>query len=141
MALVWDKDFECLVDKASRHNQTGVHDKRSGLAAPMVINDTLPRAIKSMADGRVYEGKRGYYKSVQRAGAEIVGFEKDVQRHTAKAVVPNHEADIVADTKAAIEIEHAKLPPNYSRAGRVLAKQQARKRRMSPASATSGCVI
>lgn len=48
---------------------------RSDLAAPMLIRDGM-EPIVSMADGREYDSKRAYHKSVRAAGCEIVGDDK-----------------------------------------------------------------
>ncbi|HEY5412541.1 MAG TPA: hypothetical protein VIJ94_17625 [Caulobacteraceae bacterium] len=56
-------------------------DKRSalplhaGAAAPMIRADGMA-PVRSMADGRVYESRSGYYASVRAAGCEIVGDER-----------------------------------------------------------------
>lgn len=55
------------------------------LAAPLsaprhyVIPDSMD-AIKSMADGKMYESKSDYYASVKARGFEIVGNEKPTLR-------------------------------------------------------------
>lgn len=48
---------------------------RSDLAAPSIRPDGMG-AIRSMADGQVYDGRSAYYDSVKRAGCEIVGDDK-----------------------------------------------------------------
>ncbi len=133
-ALVWDKDLECLVPKYGR-NYHDTSDLRSDLPSPAVHGGGMP-TIKSMADGQYYETKRNYYKSVSRAGAEIVGFDPRWQEHV-KAPQPfggdkAHEASLVADTKAAIQIEESKLPPTGGREWRSLARKQKRARRAAP---------
>ncbi len=56
-------------------------DKRSaaplhaGAAAPMIRTDGMA-PVRSMADGRIYESRSGYYASVRAAGCEIVGDER-----------------------------------------------------------------
>lgn len=76
--------------------------KRSDLPTPFVIG-TMP-AIKSMADGRIYDDKRSYHKSVARAGCEVIGYDRDWTSHIRPAYnEKEHEADIVADVKRAIE--------------------------------------
>ena len=128
--LVYDADLDCLVPKYGR-NWFEHHDKRSDLASPAVHAGGMP-AIKSMADGRIYETKRNYYKSVSRAGCEIVGFDKNWQEHI-KPPQPfggdkAHEASIVADVKAATEIEASKVP-SYGPEARRLMRKQRRKAR------------
>ena len=82
-------------------------DLRSSLPTPMVIGSMEP--IVSMADGRIYDDKRSYYKSLARQGCEIVGFDKNWTDHVAKPLDDAaHEADVVADVKKAIEIEKSK---------------------------------
>lgn len=76
--------------------------QRSALGAPLVIG-AMP-AIKSMADGQYYDDKRSYYKSVARAGCEIVGYDKNWTDHVKTTYdEKKHEADIVADVKKSIE--------------------------------------
>lgn len=58
-----------LVDKA----MAGPRDPAS--PAPMIRTDGM-EPIRSMADGRIYDGKSAYYASVRRAGCEIVGDDK-----------------------------------------------------------------
>lgn len=42
--------------------------------APYVVEDTM-KPIESMADGKVYDSKSAYYKSLKNLGYEIVGNE------------------------------------------------------------------
>lgn len=81
---------------------------RSGLAIPMIISDTLRDPVKSMADGRIYDSKSAYYKSVKSAGCEIVG--NDPAGYTPREIYDEkaHEAEIVADVKRAIQEESTK---------------------------------
>lgn len=75
--------------------------RRSGLACPMIISDSLDD-LKSMADGRIYTSKRAYYDSVKAHGCEIVANE-DLTKHTAPTYdAKQHEADIAADVSRAI---------------------------------------
>jgi hypothetical protein len=127
---VYDKDLGCLVPKYGR-NYFERDEKRSDLPSPSVIGGTMP-AIKSMADGRIYETKRNYEKSVSRAGCEIVGFDKRWQEHI-KAPQPYggekaHEAELVADVKKAIEIEQSKVPSYGPESRRLMRKQRRRER-------------
>ena len=131
---VYDKDLGCLVPKHGR-NHFDYNEKRSDLSAPHVIAGGMP-AIKSMADGRIYETKRNYEKSVHRHGCEIVGFDKRWQEHV-KPPKPfggdkAHEAALVADTKKALEIEKSKLPPTNGLECRRLARKQKRAARAAP---------
>lgn len=103
---VWSKDYDCLVPKdvylRSKHNM----DLRSDLPSPAIRPDTMP-AVKSMIDGKHYDSKSAYYKSVSRAGCEIVGFDKRWHEHI-KPPKPygtdkEHTEAIVADVKRAIQ--------------------------------------
>ncbi len=128
---VWDRDLECLVPKYGR-NYHDVSEIRSDLPSPAVHSGGMP-TIKSMADGRYYETKRNYYKSVSRAGAEIIGFDKHWQEHI-KEPQPYggekaHEASLVADVKKSFEIERSKLPPTGGLADRRLARKQRKQRK------------
>ena len=60
--------------------------------------------LKSMADGKIYTDKRSYYKSVARAGCEIVGYDKNWTDHVKRPYDEKaHEADIVGDVKKSLE--------------------------------------
>lgn len=55
---------------------------RSDHPAPAIISDTLPGGIHGMlshADGRIYDSKQAYYKSVRAAGCEIVADDRSYQ--------------------------------------------------------------
>lgn len=101
---IFDKETGTMIPAVAfymRQQERREH-ARSQVARPYVIG-TMPE-IKSMADGRIYNDKRGYYKSVARAGCEIVGFDRDVEKHIPPAYNEKaHEAEIVADVKRAIE--------------------------------------
>lgn len=43
--------------------------------APYIRTDGMD-PLRSMADGKVYDSKSGYYKSVRQAGCEIVGDDR-----------------------------------------------------------------
>jgi hypothetical protein len=110
------------------------NDKRSDLPSPAVIAGTMP-AIKSMADGRIYETRRNYEKSVARAGCSVVGFDKRWQEHVKPASAYDsdkaHEADVVADVKRAIQEEASKMPPAGGLEDRRLMRKQRRQARAS----------
>lgn len=127
---VYDPDLDCMVRKSGR-NYFDWSEKRSDLPCPAIQPGSMP-PIKSMADGRMYDTKRNYYRSVARAGAEIVGFDRDWERHVRKPGLTDKEleADIVKDTKAAIEIEAGKVP-SYGPEARRLMRKQRRKQRES----------
>jgi len=52
-----------------KHLAAPLHDER---AAPYVISDGMD-PIRSQADGRIYDSKSQYERSVRAHGAEIVG--------------------------------------------------------------------
>lgn len=129
-AWIWDRDLECLVPKSGR-NYFDHNDKRADLPSPAVHAGGMP-TVKSMADGRYYETRRNYYKSVSRAGCEIVGFDKRWQEHV-RAPQPYggpkaHERELVADVKQSIEIEQSKVPSYGPEARRLMRKQRRRQR-------------
>lgn len=77
-------------------------EKRSDFAFPAVIGAMAP--IKSMADGKIYDDKRSYYKSIAREGCEVIGFDKNWTDHIASSFdEKSYEADVVGDVKRAIE--------------------------------------
>src|SRR5262245_57428079 len=96
----------------------------------MVSGDSMPE-IKSMVDGKRYDGKRAYARSVRRGGGEIVGYDKDWQRH-----IPDRhqmidralEADMRKDVNKAFEIEQSKVPSYGPEARRLMRKQRKRER-------------
>lgn len=127
---VWSREYECLVPKATylagKHNE--FDEKRSDFPSPAIRPDGMS-AIKSMADGRVYDGKSAYYQSVKRAGAEIVG-DADPSTYVAKPRSEREvEREIVADVKKAMEQEASKMPPAGGLADRRLMRKQRRKER------------
>ena len=126
--LVYDADLDALVPKYGR-NWFDRHEKRSDLPSPAVQPGGMPE-IRSMADGKRYETKRNYYRSVNRAGCEIVGFDGPQPERKAGPTDAEHMAAVVADTKAAIEIEAGKVP-SYGPEGRRLMRKQRRAERAS----------
>ncbi len=125
---VHDRDLGCMVP-ADRRNYFELGETRSDLPSPAVHAGGMP-AIKSMADGRMYETKRNYLKSVHRAGCEVVGFDKNWQEHVRKPgpTEREHEADVVADVQKAIEIEQSKVPSYGPEARRLMRRQRRRER-------------
>lgn len=106
---LWDEDTQTWqpahIVRAKRAAKAP--DRRSLLPTPGVIGSMEP--IMSMADGRVYDDKRSYYKSLARHNCEVVGFDKNWTDYVANPVDDKaHEADVVADVKKAIEIENSK---------------------------------
>jgi hypothetical protein len=55
---------------------------RSDHPAPYIVSDTLPGGVNGMlghADGKIYDSKQAYYKSVRAAGCEIVADDPSVR--------------------------------------------------------------
>lgn len=98
--FVYDKDLDCMVSKGGRNFFT-FNAKRSDLPSPAIRPDGMS-AIKSMADGRVYDGRSAYYKSVSRAGCEIVGYDREWESHI-KPPKQLTKEDVIPDVKRAIE--------------------------------------
>jgi hypothetical protein len=73
--------------------------KRSKLAAPMVISDTM-EATLNHADGRRYTSKSAYARAVRAAGCEIVGNDAAFASPAPKTY---DAGDIAADIKRAID--------------------------------------
>lgn len=84
--------LECIADAGHR---------RSHLPAPSIRPDGMS-AIRSMADGQMYDGKSAYYDSVKVAGCEIVG---DDQAGFGKPRVPDEVfgQNVGRDVKQAID--------------------------------------
>ena len=122
--LVYDADLDAMVPKWGR-NRFDWQEKRSDLACPYVQAGGMPE-IKSMTDGKRYETKRNYHKSVSRAGCEIVGHDHDWKRHI-KSPLPSARAlenDIGRDVSKAWEIEQSKVPSYGPEARRLMRKQR-----------------
>ena len=67
-------------------------------AAPMIRPDGMD-AIRSMADGRMYDGRSAYYDSVKRAGCEIIGNDREGygRRKTVDDLIPKNIGRDVRD--------------------------------------------
>lgn len=129
---VYDRDLDCLVPKNGR-NFFDRDEKRADLPCPAVHSSGsgMGGGFKSMADGRFYETRRNYEKSVRRAGCEIVGHD-DPSSYVAKPPSEKAvEAEIVADVKKAIQQEASKMPPAGGREDRKLMRKQRREARAS----------
>lgn len=68
--------------------------------SPFIHNDTLERPLRNPADGKIYESRREYEKSVKRMGLEIVGNEKLSQK-------PRQLQDKVTETQIMDAIHRA----------------------------------
>lgn len=78
----------------------GVRAPRSDLPCPAIRTDGM-EAIRSMADGQVYDGKGAYYRSVKDAGCEIVGDDyAPFERQKSREFVPH--GNVGEDIKRAI---------------------------------------
>ncbi len=104
-SFLWDADLEKWLPKhevLARRAAKRVN-KGSILPRPFVVGTMEP--IRSMADGKIYDDKRSYYKSVARAGCEIIGYDKNWTDYIKPPTLSEreHEADIVGDVKRAIE--------------------------------------
>lgn len=78
------------------------HKNRSHLSAPYVRTDGMD-AIRSMADGKVYDSKSAYYDSVRRSGCEIVGDDRGFYEGAMTVKEPPPVPGLAQDIKAAIE--------------------------------------
>jgi hypothetical protein len=63
-----------LVPWAEASRIQNAEDRRSGLPCPSIIRDGLD-GLMSHVDGKRYDSKSAYYRSVKAAGCEIVGNE------------------------------------------------------------------
>jgi hypothetical protein len=73
--------------------------RRSSLPAPAIRTDGMA-PIRSHADGKIYDGKGAYYRSVKEAGCEIVGDDKAPFERRPE-FVPH--GSVAGDIKRAIE--------------------------------------
>jgi hypothetical protein len=125
--LVYDADLDALVPKYGRNRHNTSEKRADHLASPAVHPGGMPE-IKSMADGKRYETRRNYYRSVARAGCEIVGFDKreDIERHTPKPGMSDKQLEqaVMQDTVKAWEIEAGKVPSYGPEARRLMRKQR-----------------
>ena len=69
---VWDSDYEMFVDAATYHAAKANMTRRSHLAAPSVISDTMD-PVKSMLDGRMYDSKSTLRQTYREGGVTEVG--------------------------------------------------------------------
>jgi hypothetical protein len=123
--LVYDADLDALVPKYGRNYFKRLNEKRSDLPCPAIHPGGMPE-IKSMADGKRYDTRRNYYKSVSRAGCEIVGYDRDWQRHI-KSPLPSDKQlteDIGRDVQKSWDIEQSKVPSYGPEARRLMRKQR-----------------
>src|SRR5258708_4082330 len=67
--------------------------------APSIRPDGMD-AMRSMADGKMYDGRSAYYASVRRAGCEIVGDDRYVKPMSVEKLIPKNMG---GDIKTAIE--------------------------------------
>lgn len=78
----------------------GRRPPRSELPCPAIRSDGMD-PIRSHADGRIYDGKGAYYRSVKEAGCEIVGDDyAPFERQKAREFTPD---PVEPDIKRAIE--------------------------------------
>ena len=64
--------------------------------APSIRPDGMD-ALRSMADGKMYDGRSAYYASVKRAGCEIVGDER-VKPKTVDSLIPRNIGRDIKDS-------------------------------------------
>lgn len=90
---VWDRRTHELVPKhLYRHDPVA----RSDLPSPMLISDHLDGVVNPV-DGKRYDSKSAYYRTVRAAGCEILGSEKP------SASAKQQLDDPAAEIKQAIE--------------------------------------
>lgn len=98
---VFDRESGELVPSGKFYARKYMRVARSDVPFPNVVSDSIE--LKSMADGKMYTSKRAYYGHLKATGHEIVGG-MNPSSYVAKA--PNekqHEADIAADVRRAIQ--------------------------------------
>lgn len=101
---IYDHETGELVPSDEFHARKAMRQrsKASVLPCPAVIGVMAP--VKSMIDGRTYDDKASYYRSVERAGCAIVGYDKNWTDHIKPSYDSKaHEASIAKDVKKAIE--------------------------------------
>lgn len=90
-----------------RRVRAAVESKRSDLACPMVIGDTI-EATRSVADGVTYTSMREYQASLKRAGLTIA--EGPIHRDI-PAPKRDRAADVKAIDRAIADVENGRAPP------------------------------
>lgn len=117
---VWHPELECLVPKAQYLQGKDNRIARSDVPFPAIRGDAMPE-MRSMLDGRIYESKSAYYKSVSRAGCHIVGYDRNWSEHVQsnRQTDKAHEADIASDVQRAVQ-EVASRTPTRRRSKRSL---------------------
>lgn len=109
IAMVWDKDLECMVPKYGR-NHFDYNELRSDLPCPAIRADGMD-AFQSMVSGKMVDSKSAYYKELSSSGREIVGFDRDWERHCKSPhTEKQHMLDVVKDVKKSIEIVASNTP-------------------------------
>jgi hypothetical protein len=98
MRLIWSRDRQEFIPPEQFYAEKFATTQRSGLPAPMVVNDTMAETLNH-ADGKHYTSKSAFTQAVRAAGCEIVGNDPAIKR------VANREykaEGIVDDIKQAI---------------------------------------
>ena len=75
------------------HQIPQLPSKRSGLAAPMIIRDTMD-ALVNPANGLWYESKSAFARGVKDAGCEILGNDQAGTGKPPTFETPPAEADV-----------------------------------------------
>lgn len=85
---------------------------RSDCPAPMVIRDGLDD-VQNPCDGKPYDSKRAYYRTVKEAGCVIVGNEAQ-KMMAAPLPRSNVEAEEVVDAMRKVEAGYKPAPLEYA---------------------------
>lgn len=81
----------------AKHLARPRESKRSHLPSPMLIRDTMDPTMNHV-DGRLYDSKSAFTKTVRNAGCEIIGNER------VESAAPNFDpAPAEADVKLAMD--------------------------------------
>jgi hypothetical protein len=128
---VYDADLDCMVRKSGR-NYFDWSEKRSDLPCPAIQPGSMPE-IQSMVDGKRYETKRNYYRSVERAGCAIIGHDKP---ESMERVISRAKADKEREQTERVHRhvqrgweESASRVPSYGPEARRLMRKQRRQER------------
>lgn len=101
---------------------------RSDLASPMIISDKLDldgvNGMVSMHDGRRYDSKRAYYKSLRQGGCEIDDRKEPTLTHTNEQPDAAHLREVEETVNEAYEQLHSDSFSNDQMANMLRDKQE-----------------
>lgn len=89
----------------SNRNPHHAPKQRADLAAPAVVRDYM-EPMQSMADGREYDSRSSYYKSLKEQGMEIVGNDSGIENPGPKPYKPEGVGQSIKDAMDQLDAGH-----------------------------------